>query len=87
MKIPYNTILKNMPHLEYHSLIYYLDPLNYVPIRRLYPFIKGAWRIKVRVLKKSERRIWNNDRGSGQLMNIDFIDSEGTEIQATIFQD
>jgi ssDNA-binding replication factor A large subunit len=83
MKIPYALILKNMPHVEYHELIY--QEGGFVPIKRLYPYIKGNWRIKVRVLKKSERRTWNNDRGQGQLMNCDMIDQAGSEVQGTFF--
>lgn len=61
--------------------------MNHIPLRRLYPFIKGLWRVKVRIIKIHEKRNWNNDRGSGCLLNFDLIDGEGTELQATIFSD
>jgi ssDNA-binding replication factor A large subunit len=38
------------------------------------------WRIKARVVKKSERRSWKNDRGEGYLIHIELIDEEGTKI-------
>ena len=72
MKIPYEVLLKNMPSVEYHELVYHDG--GHIPIRRLYPFIQGNWRIKVRVLRKGDRRTWNNERGQGELMNIDMVD-------------
>lgn len=47
MKIPYDMILLNMPNIEFHEIIYH----------------EGNWRIKIRILKKSDRRTWNNDKG------------------------
>ena len=35
--------------------------------------------------KKGEPRTWKNARGEGILLNIDLIDREGTQIQATFF--
>ena len=72
MKIPYDQILKNIPNLEYHELVYHDG--GHIPIKRLYPFIYGNWRIKVRILSKGERRNWDNDKGRGCLMNVEMID-------------
>lgn len=40
----------------------------------------SKWRLKARIIKKSERRNWRNDRGEGYLINVELIDSEGTKI-------
>ena len=78
--IPIDTILQNRPNLEYHSLVYHLDEQNHVPIKRLYPYIKPPWRVKVRILRIGEPRTWNNEKGSGSLINLDLVDGEGTEV-------
>ncbi len=38
------------------------------------------WRVKARLVKKSERRSWKNDKGEGYLVNVEFMDEEGTRI-------
>ena len=58
-----SNIEKNIPGLEYHELVYWSG--GYVPIKRLFSGIKGNWRIKVRILKKYDKRVWNNDKGQG----------------------
>ena len=58
----------------------------YTPIKWLTTFTYD-WKIKARVLKKSEIKRWRNPRGSGQLMNIELIDSDCTQILATFFND
>jgi len=63
MKIPFEVIEKNIPGLEYHELVYWSG--GYVPIKRLFSGIKGNWRVKVRILKKYDKRVWNNDKGQG----------------------
>ena len=83
--IPIDTILQNRPNLEYHSLVYHLDEQNHVPIKRLYPYIKPPWRVKVRILRIGEPRTWNNEKGSGSLINLDLVNGEGTEVQCTVF--
>lgn len=45
------------------------------------------WKIKARVTKKREKRSWTNARGTGTLFNVDLIDKEGTQIQATFFKE
>jgi len=56
----------------------------YTPIRVLNQF-STDWRIRARVTKKGEEKHWRNNKGEGVLMNIDLIDKEGTQIQATFF--
>ena len=58
----------------------------YTPIKWLTTFTYD-WKIKARVLKKSEIKRWKNPRSSGQLMNIELIDIDGTQILATFFND
>ncbi|TNV83218.1 hypothetical protein FGO68_gene13126 [Halteria grandinella] len=45
------------------------------------------WRIKARLIKKSERRSWKKDRSEGYLMNVEMIDEDGTKIQGTFFKE
>jgi replication factor A1 len=45
------------------------------------------WRFKARLVKKSERKSWSNERGEGYLLNVEFMDEEGTKIQGTFFKD
>lgn len=55
-------------------------------VTQLSPFQKD-FKIKVRVTRKGPIRTWNNDKGSGQLFSVDFLDMQGGEIQATCFND
>jgi replication factor A1 len=56
----------------------------YMPVKVLNSFATD-WRIKVRVTKKYAIKSWNNARGSGELMNVDMMDYEGTQIQGTFY--
>lgn len=59
---------------------------EYQMVTQLSPFQKD-FKIKVRVTRKGPIRTWNNDRGSGKLFSVDFLDMQGGEIQATCFND
>ena len=58
----------------------------YMPIRALNQFTND-WVVKARVVKKAEMRQWKNAKSSGNLLNFDLVDKEGTMIQATAFND
>ena len=58
----------------------------YMPIKALNQFTND-WTIKARVVKKQAVRSWKNDRSSGQLINFDLVDREGTLIQGTAFNE
>ncbi|CAI2359014.1 unnamed protein product [Moneuplotes crassus] len=58
----------------------------YTPIKCLTTFTYD-WKIKARILKKSDIRRWRKPQSAGQLMNIELIDAEGTQILATFFND
>jgi replication factor A1 len=45
----------------------------------------GRWAIKARVSKKSEMKLYSNNKGDGKLFSVDFLDSEGGQIRATAF--
>ena len=62
------------------------DRDEHMPIKTLNMY-SSDWRIKARVTKLGDIRTWNNARGSGKLLNIDLMDREGTQIQATFFND
>jgi hypothetical protein len=62
-----------------------LSSTFYTPIKVLNTYTHD-WKIKVRVLKKSKRS-WSNMKGSGLVMTVDLVDSEGTQIQGTFFND
>ena len=57
-----------------------------MPIKALNQFTND-WTIKARVVKKQAVRSWKNDRSSGQLINFDLVDREGTLIQGTAFNE
>lgn len=59
---------------------------DYMPIKALTQFTND-WVIKARVLKKANLREWSNPKSSGVLLNFDLVDREGTQIQATAFQE
>lgn len=62
------------------------DQGEYQLLDQLSPFQKN-FKIKVRCTRKGKMREWNNARGSGKLFSVDLLDSRGTEIQATCFND
>lgn len=43
------------------------------------------WSIKARVSKKTEMKLYTNNRGEGKLFSVDFLDAEGGQIRATAF--
>lgn len=47
---------------------------------------QNNWAIKARVSFKSDVKVWSNQRGSGSLFNVHFLDETG-EIRATAFND
>uniref|UniRef100_A0A7S1S7A1 Replication protein A subunit n=1 Tax=Alexandrium catenella TaxID=2925 RepID=A0A7S1S7A1_ALECA len=57
---------------------------GFLPIAELSPYTNGRWKIKARVVTKSDIRRFNNARGEGQLFKIDLADATG-EISATFF--
>ncbi len=77
MKIPPAIIKANLEVEDFE--ISYAEG-GFIPINKLTPALKWDWRIKARVIKKSERRSWKNDRGEGYLMNVDLMDEEGSQI-------
>lgn len=56
----------------------------YTPIDALSP-INPDWIIKVRLSKKYPVKSWENNRGSGKLLNVELVDKHGSQIQATFF--
>ncbi|ESQ31830.1 hypothetical protein EUTSA_v10003822mg [Eutrema salsugineum] len=60
--------------------------------RRVHPLVslnpyQGSWTIKVRVTNKGPMRNYRNARGEGCVFNVELTDEEGTQIQATMFND
>ncbi|KAG8074040.1 hypothetical protein GUJ93_ZPchr0006g41366 [Zizania palustris] len=60
--------------------------------RRVHPLIslnpyQGNWVIKVRVTSKGNLRTYKNARGEGCVFNVELTDEDGTQIQATMFND
>lgn len=54
-----------------------------VPIQALNPY-RQRWCIRARLVKKSPKKEWTNQKGSGTLFSIDLLDESG-EIRATAF--
>ncbi|XP_010527273.2 PREDICTED: replication protein A 70 kDa DNA-binding subunit B [Tarenaya hassleriana] len=60
--------------------------------RRVHPLVslnpyQGNWTIKVRVTNKGVMRTYRNARGEGCVFNVELTDEEGTQIQATMFNE
>ncbi|KAK1273384.1 hypothetical protein QJS04_geneDACA008000 [Acorus gramineus] len=60
--------------------------------RRVYPLCslnpyQGSWTIKVRLTNKGNLRQYNNARGEGHVFNVELTDQDGTQIQATMFNE
>ncbi|PWA96587.1 replication factor-A protein [Artemisia annua] len=56
------------------------------PLASLNPY-QGNWTIKVRVTAKGPMRHYKNARGEGCVFNVELTDEDGTEIQATMFNE
>ncbi|XVF54433.1 hypothetical protein PTKIN_Ptkin05aG0179900 [Pterospermum kingtungense] len=60
--------------------------------RRVHPLVslnpyQGNWTIKVRLTNKGNMRTYKNARGEGCVFNVELTDEDGTEIQATMFNE
>ncbi|XP_047338059.1 replication protein A 70 kDa DNA-binding subunit B [Impatiens glandulifera] len=56
------------------------------PLASLNPY-QGNWIIKVRVTSKGNMRTYKNQRGEGCVFNVELTDEDGTQIQATMFNE
>ncbi|XP_057519872.1 replication protein A 70 kDa DNA-binding subunit B [Amaranthus tricolor] len=57
-----------------------------LPLASLNPY-QGNWTIKVRVTSKGNLRSFRNARGEGNVFNVELTDEDGTQIQATMFNE
>lgn len=55
-----------------------------VPMNQLTIYTQ-KWTIKARVANKSEMRTFRNAKGEGQLMNVELVDQQQSELRATFF--
>ncbi|CAL5372243.1 unnamed protein product [Camellia sinensis] len=60
--------------------------------RRVHPLVSlnpyhGNWTIKVAVTGKGNMRTYKNARGEGYVFNVELTDEDGTQIQATMFNE
>ncbi|KAM7475686.1 hypothetical protein LguiB_022929 [Lonicera macranthoides] len=60
--------------------------------RRVHPLVslnpyQGNWTIKVRLTGKGSLRTYKNLRGEGCVFNVELTDEDGTQIQATMFNE
>ncbi|WOH03440.1 hypothetical protein DCAR_0622838 [Daucus carota subsp. sativus] len=60
--------------------------------RRVHPLVslnpyQGNWTIKVRLTNKGNLRNYKNARGEGCVFNVELTDEDGTQIQATMFNE
>ncbi|KAE8711819.1 Replication protein A 70 kDa DNA-binding subunit B [Hibiscus syriacus] len=56
------------------------------PLVSLNPY-QGNWTIKVRLTSKGNMRTYKNARGEGCVFNVELTDEDGTQIQATMFNE
>ena len=52
-----------------------------------YTFSLFDWKIKARVTKKHPLKQWQNNKGHGTLLTVELIDSDGSQIVSTFFND
>lgn len=57
-----------------------------LPLVSLNPY-QGNWTIRVRLTSKGNLRSYKNARGEGHVFNVELTDEDGTEIQATMFNE
>ena len=57
------------------------------PIQSLNPYMGATWTIRARVASKSAMRTYKSARGDGNLFNVEFIDEDGTRIEATLWRE
>ena len=62
------------------------DKQEFTPIKALNSFVPD-WKLKAKVARKGEKKSWSNARGTGYLMSVDLIDSNGDQIQGTFFKE
>ncbi|RAL39141.1 hypothetical protein DM860_011627 [Cuscuta australis] len=67
-------------------------PARMAMTRRVHPLIslnpyQGVWTIKVCVTNKGNMRFYKNARGEGCVFNVELTDQDGTQIQATMFNE
>ena len=62
LNVDIEDIMKNL-EVDEHEIIYAQG--GSIPLSKLYPMIKGNWRIKIRLTKKSDIRTWQNAKGEG----------------------
>jgi len=63
-----------------------LGEVHYTPIKALNTFTQ-EWKVKARLTKKHALKSWKNVKTAGVLLNIELMDSLGTQITATFFND
>jgi len=59
---------------------YIVDSESFTSVKSLSISSSSDWVLKVKVIKKYERRTWTNSRGQGLLMNVDMQDATGSMI-------
>ena len=59
---------------------------HYTPIKSLNTF-NFDWKVKARITKKHVKRPWKNAKNEGWVFNIEIMDSFGTQIVATFFNE
>ena len=62
------------------------EDLAFMPVSCLNTFTQD-WTIKVKVMKKYEFRHWSNQKGSGDILNLDLMDQQNTQITATFYNE
>ena len=61
------------------------DGGNFWTIAILNPMCDPTWRIKARVVRKNDVKNYKSAKGEGKLFSIEIMDSNGTEISASFF--
>jgi replication factor A1 len=63
-----------------------VNEAHYTPIKTLNTYSMD-WKIKARITKKHQKKPWKNAKSAGSLLNLELIDSYGTQVLATFFND
>ena len=77
LKIP-ETVIRLHVDAEPHEILY--QDGAHSTLNSIFPYMRGQWRIRVRILRKSEIRTWQNAKGEGKLLNLEMTDREGSRM-------
>ncbi|XP_050225644.1 replication protein A 70 kDa DNA-binding subunit B [Mercurialis annua] len=92
LKPKHEVVAKSAAQIVYEQRSNMAPTARMAMTRRVHPLVslnpyQGTWTIKVRVTSKGNMRTYKNARGEGCVFNVELTDDDGTQIQATMFNE